>query len=407
MTASSKKDARSTVLSLVLAGAVLSSLVAQGAEAFSSPSAATISQRSLSVTKHEQQQRFVSSFQTTATKRTQQYGTCASSSKLFAAKGSGGKKRRRRKRKKAVDETRKQEAAPAATTTPPSVAAAVVSPPSTKLETAVADTTETLSPPPSSDDEEVDVSDLQGVASFSFSGGDVLAPRTENVLVPPTTETSGDNADSTQILPDVVRQEDGLIPLPDIRDTLRRKKMEVANMGGSGDVMMEDNMPKGKIDRNDRKALLKLLEQDPYADGDDSFFEEQEYTVISAWLGERSKPFLGIPTGPLQVGHFIGALIIVLMAFIEYPGFPLTNLPTPIRGALQGGLGTVYGINLLLAVFAGFKASERGQPLGLWIAKTITVGGLALDQLTQLPTTEQVEAAKARKGKRALKNRKR
>jgi len=398
MTASSKKDARSTVLSLVLVGAVLSSLVAQGAEAFSSPSAATISQRSLSVTKHEQQQRFVSAFQTTATKRTQQYGTCASSSKLFAAKGSGGKKRRRRKRKKAVDETRKQESPPAATTTPPAVAAAVVSPPSTKLETTVADTTETLSPPPSFDDEEVDVSDLQGVASFSFSGGDVLAP--------PTTETSGGNADSTQMLPDVVRQEDGLIPLPDIRDTLRRKKMEVANMGRSGDGMMEDNMPKGKIDRNDRKALLKLLEQDPYADGDDSFFEEQEYTVISAWLGERSKPFLGIPTGPLQVGHFIGALIIVLMAFIEYPGFPLTNLPTPIRGALQGGLGTIYSINLLLAVFAGFKASERGQPLGLWIAKTITVGGLALDQLTQLPTTEQVEAAKARKGKRALKNRK-
>jgi hypothetical protein len=54
-------------------------------------------------------------------------------------------------------------------------------------------------------------------------------------------------------------------------------------------------------------------------------------------LGERATPFLGIPTGPLQVGHFLGALVIVLMAFIEYPGFPLTNLPTPLRGALQGG----------------------------------------------------------------------
>lgn len=79
------------------------------------------------------------------------------------------------------------------------------------------------------------------------------------------------------------------------------------------------------------------MEQDPYADGDDSFFFEQEYTSISAWLGEGTKPFLGIPTGPLQVGHFIGALVIVLMAYIEYPGFPLTNLPTPLRGALQGG----------------------------------------------------------------------
>ena len=37
------------------------------------------------------------------------------------------------------------------------------------------------------------------------------------------------------------------------------------------------------------------------------------------------------------MGHFIGALGIVLCAFVEYPGFPLTNLPTPLRGALQGG----------------------------------------------------------------------
>lgn len=88
--------------------------------------------------------------------------------------------------------------------------------------------------------------------------------------------------------------------------------------------------------------LNKLLEQDPYADADDSFFEEQEYTTVSALLGERAKPFLGIPIGPLQVGHFTGALVIVLMAFIEYPGFPLTNLPSPIRGALQGGKSRAY-----------------------------------------------------------------
>ena len=86
-----------------------------------------------------------------------------------------------------------------------------------------------------------------------------------------------------------------------------------------------------------------MLEQDPYADADDSFFQEQEYTTVSALLGERAKPFLGIPTGPLQVGHFIGALVIVLMAFVEYPGFPLTNLPTPLRGALQGGRSAAGG----------------------------------------------------------------
>mmetsp|Transcript_19646 Transcript_19646/g.34544 ORF Transcript_19646/g.34544 Transcript_19646/m.34544 type:complete len:182 (+) Transcript_19646:424-969(+) len=166
----------------------------------------------------------------------------------------------------------------------------------------------------------------------------------------------------------------------------------------------EEETATKKIDRKDRKALLKLLEQQPYADADDSFFEEEEYTTVSALLGERAKPFLGIPTGPLQVGHFIGALVIVLMAFIEYPGFPLTNLPSPLRGALQGGLGTVYAINAVLAVLAVFKAGERGQPAPLWIAKVFSVGGLAYDQLTQLPTLEQIEKAKAQKGKRALRN---
>ena len=73
---------------------------------------------------------------------------------------------------------------------------------------------------------------------------------------------------------------------------------------------------------------------------------------------------------------------------------------------LVSGLATVYAINIVLAVMAVFKAGERGQPALLWVAKTFSVGGLAFDQLTQLPTLEEIEKAKARKGKRALKNRK-
>jgi hypothetical protein len=63
----------------------------------------------------------------------------------------------------------------------------------------------------------------------------------------------------------------------------------------------------------------------------------------------------------------------------------------------------VFAINTVLAVLAVFKAGERGQPAFLWIAKTFSVGGLAYDQLTQLPTLEEMEKAKARKGKRVLK----
>jgi len=153
-------------------------------------------------------------------------------------------------------------------------------------------------------------------------------------------------------------------------------------------------------------VLLQLLEQQPFADADESYFEEEAYGTVSALLGERAKPFLSIPLGPLQVGHFIGALVIILMAFVEYPGFPLTNLPTPLRECLQGGLGTVYTINAGLAVAAAFKAPERGQPVPLWAIKTFSVGGLAYDQLTQQPTLEEIERAKSVKGKRALKNRK-
>lgn len=66
----------------------------------------------------------------------------------------------------------------------------------------------------------------------------------------------------------------------------------------------------------------------------------------------------------------------------------------------------MYAINTVLAVLAIFKAQERGQPIPLWVGKTFSVGGLAYDQLTQLPTTEEVERAQSIKGARSLKNRK-
>ena len=110
------------------------------------------------------------------------------------------------------------------------------------------------------------------------------------------------------------------------------------------------NEPMG---RDTAAAILLATEiAKPYADADDSLFEEEEYNVISALLGEKAAPFLSIPTGPLQVAHFIGALVIVLMAFIEYPGFPLTNLPTPLRDGLQGGTYVFYPFLFCLSSFS-------------------------------------------------------
>jgi len=176
--------------------------------------------------------------------------------------------------------------------------------------------------------------------------------------------------------------------LPDIREVLKKKEQKKLD---SEAEELQKTTSRPKISRNDKTAFLELLEAEPFADADDSFFIDEKYGTVSALLGEGALDFLGIPPGPLQIGHFIGALGIVLCAFVEYPGFPLTNLPTPLRGSLQGGLATIYTINAALAVLAFFKAGERGQSGVLWAAKTFSVGGLAYDQLTQLPTLEEAK----------------
>jgi hypothetical protein len=66
----------------------------------------------------------------------------------------------------------------------------------------------------------------------------------------------------------------------------------------------------------------------------------------------------------------------------------------------------VYAVNIVLAVIAAFKCPARGQPIPLWVAKTVAVGGVAYDQLMQLPTLEEIEEVKNRKGARAAKNKK-
>lgn len=88
---------------------------------------------------------------------------------------------------------------------------------------------------------------------------------------------------------------------------------------------------------------------------------EESYGTVSALLGERAKPFLAIPFGPLQVGHFVGALVILLMAFVEYPGFPLTNLPTPLRGCFQGGTIEVQA-RIVFMVRAEVLSSDVALP---------------------------------------------
>jgi len=155
--------------------------------------------------------------------------------------------------------------------------------------------------------------------------------------------------------------ESQLEDLFDSREFLQRKRekqmeeIAAASGGGGGSSAVPTRK---KIKRSDVEAFNKLLEMDPIADEDDSYFEDRGIDFISALLGDvepgvgtdsdessnktgkkvqKKTSFLGIGSGPLQVGHFIGALGVVLMAFVEYPGFPLTNLPDPLRESLQGG----------------------------------------------------------------------
>ena len=153
------------------------------------------------------------------------------------------------------------------------------------------------------------------------------------------------------------KDESALEDLFDSREFLKRKREKQLEEQSKSSSISEIPTKK-KIKRSDIKAYTKLLEMDPLADEDDSYFESEGIDTISAWLGDvepgvggddggasgeskgkikKRTSFLGIGSGPLQVGHFIGALVVVLMAFVEYPGFPLTNLPDPLRGALQGG----------------------------------------------------------------------
>lgn len=71
---------------------------------------------------------------------------------------------------------------------------------------------------------------------------------------------------------------------------------------------------------------------------------------------------------------------------------------------LSIGLGTIYLINAILAVISALSAPSRGQSSLLWGAKTFAVGGIAYDQLMQIPTPEEL-AERARREEETIRRR--
>ena len=79
--------------------------------------------------------------------------------------------------------------------------------------------------------------------------------------------------------------------------------------------------------------------------------------------------------------------MLILASFNDFVSMNIS--PFNKHNDLQSGLGTIYLINTILAVFAAMSAPSRNQSAILWGAKTFAVGGIAYDQLMQIPTPEE------------------
>ncbi|GAB0491777.1 hypothetical protein MMPV_003032 [Pyropia vietnamensis] len=108
------------------------------------------------------------------------------------------------------------------------------------------------------------------------------------------------------------------------------------------------------------------------------------YDLASALLGEGSPNKQGVYVTPyIQTGHVIGLLIFFLAAFVDYPGFPLTEGTDSQRMLIKVGLAGAAINNAVAVALIRGEAAARGQPAGLWAAKAVLLGGLARRELKE------------------------
>ncbi|CAN0346528.1 unnamed protein product, partial [Phaeothamnion confervicola] len=151
---------------------------------------------------------------------------------------------------------------------------------------------------------------------------------------------------------------DGVMPLPDMRE-LSKKQQRKAQEAATA-------VPAAKVERGDIDAFTRLLELDPAVD--DSVFVEENYDMFASLLGEGRGTFLGLPNSYLQSGHTVLLALCLLTAFVDYPGFPLTQLPQELREFLQRGLAVTYAINIAAAATSVGMARAVKQPWAFWAA---------------------------------------
>lgn len=108
------------------------------------------------------------------------------------------------------------------------------------------------------------------------------------------------------------------------------------------------------------------------------------YDLTSALLGEGSPNKQGVYLTPyIQTGHVIALLVFCLAAFVDYPGFPLTEGTDAQRTLIKVGLAGAAINNAVAVALIRGEAAARGQLVGLWAAKAVLLGGLARRELKQ------------------------
>lgn len=107
-----------------------------------------------------------------------------------------------------------------------------------------------------------------------------------------------------------------------------------------------------------------------------------DYDLTSAIFGTGKPNKQGIYILPyLQSAHIVLLAIALLVSFIYYPGFPLTEASDDVRITFKTTLVVVFLINAVLASLAGKSAVKRNQPPLFWILKTFVLGELAYGEL--------------------------
>ncbi len=160
----------------------------------------------------------------------------------------------------------------------------------------------------------------------------------------------------------------------------------------------------GAIETDQSKSLPTLAELGKKAKGSILKRQQEEeekvakeleplddYDLSAAILGE-GRPVLGIGLPYLQSCHTVVILVTLLCAFVEFPGFPLTNFPYELREFLKQGLIVIYFINAVLAWDSIKEAKKREQSVFFWALKCFVLGALAHNELLSIRVKPQASS---------------